>query len=57
LFKTAAARVERISTGTEPSAAPTTTGLEPVDGVTVPETRGGPEAMVIEQLTVEGSGR
>jgi anaerobic selenocysteine-containing dehydrogenase len=50
LFKTAAARVERISAGeARASAAPTTTGSKPLsDGV--PETRGGHDAEVVEEL-------
>ncbi|UYP19206.1 nitrate reductase [Rhodococcus sp. Z13] len=48
LFKSGVARLERVEAedGT-PSAAPTTTASEPV-GVTVPATRGGPDAEATE---------
>jgi anaerobic selenocysteine-containing dehydrogenase len=57
LFKTAAARVERIGDADGPSAAPTTTGSRPVNTGGVPATRGGAAAAVVEQPAVEGSGR
>jgi anaerobic selenocysteine-containing dehydrogenase len=50
LFKTAAATVERVAPGDgRPSAAPTTTGSAPVRPG-VPGTRGGPAAMVQEEV-------
>jgi len=58
LFKSAAARVERLeATDGRPSAAPTTTASRPVtDGV--PPTRGGPAAHSTEQFeTVAGGPR
>ncbi|MEU4191893.1 nitrate reductase [Kribbella sp. NPDC026611] len=48
LFKTAAARVDRISAAAGPSGAPTTTGSKPVPAG-VPETVGGPDAVVHEE--------
>jgi predicted molibdopterin-dependent oxidoreductase YjgC len=49
LFKTGAARVERIEAGDgTPSAAPTTTASKPVGTATVPETAGGPAATASE---------
>ncbi|RZU16385.1 molybdopterin dinucleotide binding protein [Kribbella rubisoli] len=50
LFKSAAARVERISVADGPSRAPTTTASRPVAGASVPETRGGAAAAVLERL-------
>jgi anaerobic selenocysteine-containing dehydrogenase len=50
LFKSAAARVERIGLADGPSRAPTTTASRPVSGVPVPETRGGRAAAVVETL-------
>jgi hypothetical protein len=56
LFKSGAAKVERIRRGGgEPSAAPTTTGSEPVRDVGM-QTRGGPEAEAVEQLVDGGAG-
>jgi anaerobic selenocysteine-containing dehydrogenase len=50
LFKSAAAQVERIRRGGgEPSAAPTTTGSAPVRDVGV-QTRGGQQAVAVEEL-------
>jgi len=54
LFKTAAARVERIRPGVgTPSAAPTTTASKPVSD-RVPETRGGDSAMVTTDTATTG---
>jgi predicted molibdopterin-dependent oxidoreductase YjgC len=49
LFKTAAARVTRVSAGDGPSPAPTTTASRPV-GDGVPETVGGPAAETDEAV-------
>jgi len=49
LFKTAAARVTRVSAADGPSPAPTTTASRPV-GDGVPETVGGPAAEADEAL-------
>ena len=50
LFKSAAAKVERMRlTDGEPSAAPTTTGSAPVRGIGV-QTRGGEQAVATEDL-------
>jgi hypothetical protein len=51
IFRTAAAQVQRISTGEGPAPAPTTTGSAPV-ATDVPPTTGG-EAAVAQEL-VEG---
>jgi anaerobic selenocysteine-containing dehydrogenase len=51
LFKTAAARVERIAPATGPSPAPTTTGSKPVANG-VPRTEGGRAAAVTEEARV-----
>ncbi|MGY1844608.1 molybdopterin oxidoreductase family protein [Modestobacter sp. SYSU DS0875] len=58
LFKSAAARIERLAKGDgRPSAAPTTTGSRPVTG-DVPPTVGGPAAESTEQFaTVTGGAR
>jgi predicted molibdopterin-dependent oxidoreductase YjgC len=56
LFKCAAARAERIAVGDGPSPAPTTTASRPVTG-RVPPTRGGADAVVVDDLTAEGSDR
>ena len=50
LFKSAAAKVERMRlTDGEPSAAPTTTGSAPVRDIGV-QTRGGDQAVAVEEL-------
>ena len=55
LFKSAAAKVERMRlTDGEPSAAPTTTGSAPVGDIGV-QTRGGEQAVAAEEL-VGGAG-
>ncbi|WP_104526095.1 molybdopterin oxidoreductase family protein [Blastococcus atacamensis] len=48
IFKTAAAAVTRLSEGTGPSSAPTTTASRPV-AAGVPPTRGGDAALVTEE--------
>jgi len=50
LFKSAAAQVERIGLADGPSRAPTTTASRPVSGLSVPKTRGGEAAAVVERL-------
>ncbi|MBC3192672.1 nitrate reductase [Pseudonocardia sp. C8] len=56
LFKTAAARVDRIAPGDgRPSPAPTTTGSKPVTG-RVPDTRGGPAGTATERFADTGGG-
>ncbi|MCZ2826320.1 MULTISPECIES: molybdopterin oxidoreductase family protein [unclassified Modestobacter] len=56
IFKTAAARVERLEKSTgQPSAAPTTTASRPVSG-DVPPTVGGPAASATEELTTVSGG-
>ncbi|TCC57750.1 nitrate reductase [Kribbella pittospori] len=50
LFKSAAARVERISVADGPSPAPTTTGSKPVASGVAPDTRGGAAAAVLEEV-------
>ncbi|MCP2319825.1 Anaerobic selenocysteine-containing dehydrogenase [Nocardia amikacinitolerans] len=47
LFKTAAANLRRVATGTAPSSAPTTTASAPVDE-SVSATAGGPSAVAVE---------
>jgi anaerobic selenocysteine-containing dehydrogenase len=54
LFKTAAARVERIAVGNAPSAAPTTTASKPAGGGIRP-TVGGIDAEVVEHFDAEES--
>jgi anaerobic selenocysteine-containing dehydrogenase len=55
MFKTAAAMVEHVEAGSgEAAPAPTTTASKPVGGAAVPETRGGPEATVTEELAAAG---
>jgi len=61
IFKTAAASVRRVRWSRRGSSpAPTTTGSAPV-GTAVPPTRGGPAALVTEDVAVEtppdGGGR
>ncbi|WP_100498386.1 molybdopterin oxidoreductase family protein [Geodermatophilus chilensis] len=53
IFKTAAARVERVSRGGTPAPAPTTTGSAPVTGA-VPPTVGGDSARA-EELVAGGT--
>ncbi|WP_145812013.1 molybdopterin oxidoreductase family protein [Kribbella amoyensis] len=57
LFKTAAARVERIAAAEGPSPAPTTTASRPAAGDAVPGTNGGGRAAVVERFGVEESQR
>ncbi|WP_432936350.1 molybdopterin oxidoreductase family protein [Kribbella sp. CA-253562] len=57
LFKTAAARVERVAAGDgTPAPAPTTTGSRPVSPG-VPATTGGPDARAVEELHATGGAR
>jgi anaerobic selenocysteine-containing dehydrogenase len=49
IYKTAAARAERVAKGDRPSAAPTTTASRPV-GSDVPSTTGGPSAVATEVI-------
>ena len=57
LFKTAAARIERVASGDgEPSSAPTTTGSRPA-GEGVPATRGNAHAVAVETMDTAGGAR
>ena len=49
IYKTAAARAERVAKGDRPSAAPTTTASRPV-GSDVPSTTGAPSALATEVI-------
>ena len=50
MFKTAACRVSRVSTGSGPAPAPTTTASAPVPGTAVPATAAGPGANAGEHV-------
>ncbi|WP_298459880.1 molybdopterin oxidoreductase family protein [uncultured Cellulomonas sp.] len=55
IFKTAAASVRKVRDADGPAPAPTTTGSAPVTGG-VPPTRGGPDALSDEDLTIVPEG-